>query len=257
MTAAGRLAGRCEHCRPAGIKAGQSAAPLSHLRRQLPLQGSHQTAGACKGSPARGAGCVARRRLRGAVPCGANIRPGHRAGAQRRCKSRRSSLCGCGGKVLPPAGIKVGQSAAPLSHLRRQLPLQGSHQTAGACKGSPARGTGCAARRRLKGAAPCGANIRPCHRAGAQRRCKSRRSSLCGCGGKVLPPRRDKGRAKCRTPQSPAVTAPLTGEPSNGRCLQRLPCKGSWLRRKAQTEGCRALRCKYPSGPSRRRAAPA
>ena len=155
-----------------------------------------------------------------------------------------------------PAGIKVGQSAAPLSHLRRQLPLQGSHQTAGACKGSPARGAGCAARRRLKGAAPCGANIRPGHRAGAQRRGKSRRSSLCGCGGKVLPPRRDKGRAKCRTPQSPAVTAPLTGEPSNGRRLQRLPCKGSWLRRKAQTEGCRALRCKYPSGPSRRRAAP-
>ena len=170
MTAAGRLAGRCEHCRPAGIKAGQSAAPLSHLRRQLPLQGSHQTAGARKGSPARGAGCAARRRLRGAAPCGANIRPGRRAGVQRRCKSRRSSLCGCGGKVLPPAGIKVGQSAAPLSHLRRQLPLQGSHQTAGARKGSPARGAGCAARRRLRGAAPCGANIRPGHRAGAQRR---------------------------------------------------------------------------------------
>ena len=170
MTAAGRLAGRCEHCRPAGIKAGQSAAPLSHLRRQLPLQGSHQTAGACKGSPARGAGCAARRRLKGAAPCGANIRPGHRAGVQRRCKSRRSSLCGCGGKVLPPAGIKVGQSAAPLSHLRRQLPLQGSHQTAGACKGSPAREAGCTARRRLRGAAPCGANIRPGHRAGAQRR---------------------------------------------------------------------------------------
>ena len=151
-----------------------------------------------------------------------------------------------------PAGIKAGQSAAPLSHLRRQLPLQGSHQTAGACKGSPARGAGCAARRRLRGAVPCGANIRPGHCAGAQRRCKSRRSSLCGCGGKVLPPRRDKGRAKCRTPQSPAATAPLTGEPSNGRRLQRLPCKGSWLRRKAQTEGCRALRCKYPSGPLRR-----
>ena len=157
-------------CRSAGIKAGQSAAPLSHLRRQLPLQGSHQTAGARKGSPARGAGCAARRRLRGAAPCGANIRPGHRASVQRRCKSRRSSLCGCGGKVLPPAGIKAGQSAAPLSHLRRQLPLQGSHQTAGARKGSPARGTGCAARRRLKGAAPCGANIRPGRRAGVQRR---------------------------------------------------------------------------------------
>ena len=92
------------------------------------------------------------------------------SGPSRRCKSRRSSLCGCGGKVLPPAGIKAGRSAAPLSHLRRQLPLQGSHQTAGARKGSPARGTGCAARRRLKGAAPCGANIRPGRRAGVQRR---------------------------------------------------------------------------------------
>ena len=28
------------------------------------------------------------------------------------------------------------------------------------------------------------------------------------------------------------------------------PCKGRWMRRTAQTEGCGALPCQYPSGPA-------
>ena len=197
MTAAGRLAGRCEHCRP------QAAF------RRLP-------------------------------------------GAQRRGKSRRSSLCGCGGKVLPPrrdkgrAKCRTPQSPAVTAPLTGE-PSNGRRPQRLPCKGSWLR----------RKAQTEGCRALWCkYPSGPSRRCKSRKSSLCGCGGKVLPPRRDKGRAKCRTPQSPAATAPLTGEPSNGRRLQRLPCKGSWLRRKAQTEGCRALRCNYPSGPLRRRAAP-
>ena len=45
-------------------------------------------------------------------------------------------------------------------------------------------------------------------------------------------------------------TAPLTGEPSGWRFPQSLPCKGRWMRRKAQTEGCiAALPHRYPAKP--------
>ena len=47
-------------------------------------------------------------------------------------------------------------------------------------------------------------------------------------------------------------TAPLTGEPSGWRSPQSLPCKGRWMRRKAQTEGCTAaLPHRYPAKPGR------
>ena len=41
---------------------------------------------------------------------------------------------------------------------------------------------------------------------------------------------------------------PLQESLFGGICLQSLPCKGRWMRRKAQTEGCGALPCQYPSG---------
>ena len=45
---------------------------------------------------------------------------------------------------------------------------------------------------------------------------------------------------------------PLTGEPFRRQFPQSLPCKGRWMRRKAQTEGCiAALRRKYPATPGR------
>ena len=97
-----------------------------------------------------------------------------------------------------------------------------------------------------------------------------------GRGGSVQITRNGKGPARCRTPPSPAVTAsglrcphhaaraearlhsataapapsrcirrrrrstpqPLTGEASEGATTQSLPCKGRWMRRKPQTEGC-------------------
>ncbi len=53
-------------------------------------------------------------------------------------------------------------------------------------------------------------------------------------------------RRRRSTPQ------PLTGEPSGRQSPQSLPCKGRWMRRKAQTEGCIAgLRQKYPARPGR------
>ena len=45
---------------------------------------------------------------------------------------------------------------------------------------------------------------------------------------------------------------PLQGRLLGWRSPERLPCKGSWMRRKAQTEGCIAgLRWKYPAGSGR------
>ena len=55
---------------PGRVFARPGAAPLRRLRRHLPLQGRLLGAAAQKGSPARGAGCAGRRRLRGALPVG-------------------------------------------------------------------------------------------------------------------------------------------------------------------------------------------
>ena len=67
---------------------------------------------------------------------------------------------------------------------------------------------------------------------------------------------RQTGRVLARSCAAPlsrlTPTAPLTGEPSGRQSLQSLPCKGRWMRRKAQTEGCIAgLRPKYPTRPGR------
>ena len=60
--------------RPGRILAGPGAAPLSRLCRQLPFQGSLSDGSLPKASPARGGGCAARRRRRGALPlCGGSI----------------------------------------------------------------------------------------------------------------------------------------------------------------------------------------
>ena len=67
---------------------------------------------------------------------------------------------------------------------------------------------------------------------------------------------RQTGRVLARSCAAPlsrlTPTAPLTGEPSGWQSPQSLPCKGRWMRRKAQTEGCIAgLRQKYPARPGR------
>ena len=48
------------------------------------------------------------------------------------------------------------------------------------------------------------------------------------------------------------LRSPLQGSLLGGSRLQSLPCKGRWMRRKAQTEGCiAALRRRYPAKPGR------
>ena len=64
------------------------------------------------------------------------------------------------GDLRWPGRILAGPGAAPLSRLCRQLPLQGSLSDGSLPKASPARGGGCAARRRRRGVLPlCGGSI--------------------------------------------------------------------------------------------------
>ena len=122
--------------RPGRAFARPGAAPLRRLRRHLPLQGRLLGAAAQKGSPARGAGCAGRRRLRGALPlCGGNTPQG-------------------------PAGHLQGQVRHPPVACGDTPPSRRGFWDGGPQKGSPARGAGCAGRRRLRGALPvCGGTI--------------------------------------------------------------------------------------------------
>ena len=53
-------------------------------------------------------------------------------------------------------------------------------------------------------------------------------------------------------PQTPRRQLPLQGSLLGENRLQSLPCKGRWMRRKAQTEGCiAALTHRYPANPGR------
>ena len=53
--------------------------------------------------------------------------------------------------------------------------------------------------------------------------------------------------SRCIRRRRRSTPQPLAGEPSGRQFSQSLPCKGRWMRRKAQTEGCiAALRRKYP-----------
>ena len=56
--------------------------------------------------------------------------------------------------------------------------------------------------------------------------------------------------SRCIRRRRRSTPQPLTGEPFKRQSPQSLPCKGRWMRRKAQTEGCGALPCQYPSGPA-------
>ena len=44
--------------------------------------------------------------------------------------------------------------------------------------------------------------------------------------------------SRCIRRRRRSTPQPLTGEPSGRQSPQSLPCKGRWMRRKAQTEGC-------------------
>ena len=136
-------------------------APSRFLRRRRrstpqPLTGEpFQTAAARKASPVRGGGCAARRRRKGAAPCPANILLGRRILSAAAALRRAGSCCTL--KDTHAAKRQcTPQSASP------PAPLTGEpFQTAAARKASPARGGGCAARHRRRGAAPRPANILP------------------------------------------------------------------------------------------------
>ena len=94
--------------------------PQAALDSAAPSRGAFQN-GRCLGSlPCKGR--CRRRRRRGAAPCPANILPGRRGAADRRTPLRSTDQGSAGFCRTLPA-----QSGnAPLSRLRRQLPLQGS-----------------------------------------------------------------------------------------------------------------------------------
>ena len=139
-----------------------------------PLAGEAAGAAATqKGSPARGAGCARRRRLRGALPVGSGNTPqgpaascpaAHGGSARPRggrdrppyiaAENGRQPVNGsqlqrpatggyaAAGRVRRPGRIFAGSGAAPLRRLRRHLPLQGrllgwrQHTERLPCKGS-------------------------------------------------------------------------------------------------------------------------
>ena len=88
---------------------------------------------------------------------------------------------------------------------------------------------------------------------------RSRRPSALHCRAGVHARRgalRQPGRILAEQDAAPlsrlTPTVPLTGEPSGRQFSQSLPCKGRWMRRKAQTEGCiAALPHRYPAKPGR------
>ena len=143
-------------------------------RLRSPLQGSLSGGSSPKASPARGGGCAARRRRRGALPlCDGNIlQPpagpcpasvGDDACIVPEALRRRRPPCGgrnrpalhCGHKQVPARKHQpaVRPAGGPM---KSSAPTQGGSSP----KASPARGGGCAARRRRRGALPLsGKNI--------------------------------------------------------------------------------------------------
>ena len=171
--------------------------------------------------------------------------------------------CMVAGRMRRPGRIFAGPGAAPLRRLRRHLPLQGR-----LLRGQPPR------KAPLQGEldAPEGADGGVHCRFAMEIPLKARQSlALCFVGDvrqpeRVSPPRFAGGAAAGRAQQPGRVFAgqgaaplrrlrrhlPLQGRLLGWRSPERLPCKGSWMRRKAQTEGCIAgWRRKYPLKPDR------
>ena len=263
---------------------GQVRHPSVACGDTSPYRGGFWDGGPQKGSPARGAGCAGRRRLRGALPlCGGNTpqglagscpavhggsarprggrdrppyiaaengqRPVNGSQLQRptagRCKHRplRRGRVAAGrmrrpGRALPPcfAGDmwRPGECGYPEGYLQGQVrhpsvacgdtsPCRGGFWDGGPQKGSPARGAGCAGRRRLRGALPlCGGNTPqglagPCPRV-SQGRAAAGRVRLPGrvfAGPGAAPLRRLRRHL------------PLQGRLPGRQHTERLPCKGS------------------------------
>ena len=128
-----------------------------------------------------------------------------------------------GGRERPPY-IAAENGRRPVNGRRFKA------RTAGRCKHRPLR-------RSVRRPGECGDREGPCPmfcRVYGGREDAATRKGIC--------------RAGCGTPPPPAATPPLAGEAFGGGRTERLPCKGSWMRQKAQTEGCIAgWQWKYPA----------
>ena len=144
------------------------------------------------------------------------------------CKCRYAESCDTArrGGARQPGRVLVRQGAAPLSRLAPTAPLTGEpFKQQALYKASPARGGGCAARRRRRGALPpCGRSILqspagPCPAsAGDDLRAKSRpscfalRNAACGRQCSHRPGSPAAAQAPMRRARSPAPTLrPGTG----------------------------------------------
>ena len=164
--------------------------------------------------------------------------------ASARWRARRKA----GAYALPPTpGRNVGRAISPAAELggvagvpgrckHRPLRMRGQGP-AGLCRIFPSQTGNAPLRLRLAAQPPSG--LRCPHRTA---RAEAR---LCSATAKPAPSRFLRRRRRS-TPQ------PLAGEPFKRQTPKSLPCKGRWMRRKAQTEGCiAAWRQKCPAKPGR------
>ena len=146
----------------------QLSPPQAALDSAAPYRGAFWSAvPPPKASPARGGGCAAGRRRRGALPvCGKNILQGP-AGpcpapvggdaciVPETLRWRKAQAAGAS-----PEGYSQGKVPHPSVAWGDTSPCRGGFIGGSSPKASPARGGGCATRRRRRGALPvCGGNI--------------------------------------------------------------------------------------------------
>ena len=154
--------------------------------------------------------------------------------------------------IITGAGRKTGAAGS------RRLP-KGWHCAAGdssrciaalrrRCPAKPGRALPCVSQGTIS-ALRAGTSYFALRNAACGRQCLHRPGSHAAPQGSAAA-RKDIGKARCGTPQSALPPAPLTGEPFRRQSPKSLPCKGRWMRRKAQTEGCiAALRRRWPAKP--------
>ena len=223
-------------------------------RRQLPLQGSLLGENRLQSLPCKGRWMRRKAQTEG---CIAALPHGYPANSGRALLRVRRGRC-----VHRPASLL-------------QLP---THRESRPPKASPARGCGVERRLRRRKRDAAGAAVAEHKRASAHAaRCGHRKPDG-GCAAR----RRQRGALppcptgilqtpavpcpasvgddacivpetlRCRKPQAARRQLPLQGSLLGENRLQSLPCKGRWMRRKAQTEGCiAALTHRYPANPGR------
>ena len=169
-----------------------------------PLAGEAAGAAATqKGSPARGAGCARRRRLRGALPVGSGNTP---QGPAASCPAAHGgSARPRGGRDRPPyIAAENGQRSV---NGRRFKARRRADASIGPYAGGGWRPGG------------CGSPEGPCPRV-SQGVCGSRESAAA---------RKGIGKARCGTPPPPAAAPPLTGEASGAAAIQKgSPARGAF-----------------------------